>query len=54
MVVEDIKKQLDDRNLKVVAERIGVNYMTLLRFYKGETKKPSFEMIDSLAKYLEG
>lgn len=52
MNVDTLRKQLDDRNLKVVAERIGVNYMTLLRFYSGETKKPSFEMVETIAKYL--
>jgi len=51
--LDDIRKQLDDRNLRVVAERIDINYRTLLKFYKGDMENPSFKMIDSIIKYLE-
>jgi len=49
-IIED----LSDRNIKVVAERIDVDYMTLLRISKGKTKKPKQEIMEKLEAYLYG
>jgi predicted transcriptional regulator len=51
--IENIKEQLKDRNLKVVAEKAGVSYGQLVKLLDGTVKKPSYEVITKLKAYLE-
>ena len=53
LTIHDVRKALQDRRLKVVANRIGVAYQTLLRISKGETTKPQYEVMLRLIAYLE-
>lgn len=52
MTLEQIKIDLEDRNIRIVAERIGVEYMTLLRIAQGKTKKPKKVVLDKITGYL--
>lgn len=49
-----IQQQLSDRNLKVVATRIGISHDKLCRIAKGKSKRPALEDISKIMKYLEG
>ena len=50
--LEDIREKLSDRNLRVVAERSGVNYGTVWRIANGINKNPSFWAVMKIHKYL--
>ena len=50
--LEDIRKKLSDRNLRVVAKRSGVNYGTVWRIANGTNTNPSFEAVMKIHKYL--
>lgn len=52
LTIEQIKKQLDDRNLHQVAERIGVHRHTVYRIVNGTTV-PSYDTLKKLSDYLE-
>ncbi len=52
MTLEEIKNQLQDANLKRVAERAGVHYNALYRLMNGNTN-PSYETVKKLSDYLE-
>lgn len=51
MTVEQIKKRLEDANLKRVAERSGVHPATIYRFM-AEDSKPLYETVKALSDYL--
>ena len=53
MDLYSVIKALEDRRLKVVAERIGVSYQTLLRISNGDTKRPQYAVMMKLVEYLE-
>ena len=48
----EIKKLLEDRQLNVVAERVGIHSNTIHRLMKIE--KADYETIKKLSDYLEG
>ena len=48
-----IQQQLSDRNLKVVAERLGIKHERLWRIASGKSKRPSMEDIEKIMNYLE-
>jgi predicted transcriptional regulator len=48
---EQIRQQLQDANLRKVAERMDLNYMTIYRFMQGETN-PSYSTVKALSDYL--
>lgn len=50
--VTDIKKLLEDRNLRIVAERAGVHYQTLYRIAKKPGYNPSSLTVEKLSEYL--
>ena len=50
--LEDIREKLSDRNLRVVAERSGVNYGTVWRIANGVNKNPSFAAVMKIHEYL--
>lgn len=53
LTLEQIQEQLKDRRLTVVSKEIGVSYPTLLAIAKGESKNPSYRIIQLICKYLE-
>lgn len=52
LTLSEIKKILEDRNLKVIAERTGVSYQTLWRITKGNAT-PSATTAEKISNYLE-
>jgi len=53
MKLNDIIEKLKDRNLKIVAEKIGIHYNTLYKIANGENK-PSYSTLLKLQEYLNG
>lgn len=53
MSLDEIRKKLEDRNLPVVAERIGVSYRTILNIKNGSNKNPSHKVVEALIRYFE-
>lgn len=52
MTPNEIKEMLADRNLKVVSERAGVSYSSLMRFMRGDVERVDYRLIESLKTYL--
>ena len=52
MNYEKIKEKLTDRNLRVVAERIGMEHSKLWRLATGRTQTPLKEDLQAIATYL--
>lgn len=53
MSYEQIKEALHDRVLQVVAERTGLNVMTVNKIANGKTKKPHNSVLKVLSDYLQ-
>lgn len=53
LTVEQIKRSLQDRNLRIVAERSGLHYNTVRSIVRGEVENPSYETMRALVKYIE-
>jgi predicted urease superfamily metal-dependent hydrolase len=51
LTVEQIKKRLQDANLKRVAENAGIHPATVYRFMQEESK-PLYETVKALSDYL--
>ena len=52
MEPNEIRELLKDRNLKIVAERTGINYFSLARFARGDMRRVTFTMCKTLTDYL--
>jgi len=50
--LEEIVKRLEDRNLKLVAERTGLAHQTLYRIRNGQVTSPNYETVTILSEYL--
>lgn len=53
MTLEEIRKALEHRNLRKVAETSGVSYDTVWRIAKNRAKNPSFHNVEKIKAYLE-
>lgn len=53
MELNEIIEKLKDRNLRVVAENLGIHYNTLYKIANGENK-PSYSTLTKLQEYLNG
>lgn len=53
MTTEQIRAALEDRQLKAVAERIGLHFNTLYRIANGHTE-PNKTTREKLTQYLKG
>lgn len=53
LTLEQIQEKLKDRRLYMVAKEIGVSYPTLLAISRGESKNPSYRIIQLICEYLE-
>jgi hypothetical protein len=52
MEPNEIREMLQDRNLRIVAVRTGINYFSLARFVRGDVKRVTYEMCKTLSEYL--
>lgn len=52
MDLDELRDALQDRNARVVAERTGVGYQTILRLRRGQTKECSLGVYAALHDYL--
>ncbi len=52
MDIDQLRDALQDRNARVVSERTGVGYQTILRLRRGQTKECSFSVYAALHDYL--
>jgi DNA-binding phage protein len=50
--LEQIRKALEDRRLRVVARETGLHYQTLYRIVNDETKDPVLSTVKLLSDYL--
>jgi len=53
LTLDQIKEQLKDRRLYIVAKEIGVSYPTLLSIAQGKAKNPSYRIVQLICEYLE-
>ena len=54
LTIEQIQKQLKDRNLSAVARVTGMSRQTISAISNGTSTKPSYETVKLLSDYLEG
>lgn len=54
LTLEQIKKELGDKNLSEVGRRVGLTGAYLSAIVRGVSKNPSYETIKKLSDYLEG
>ena len=53
MTLDEIKEKLKDRNIKIVANTIGVHFNTLYKIVHG-TNQPNHSTYTKLVDYLKG
>ena len=51
--LNEVRVDLQDRNLKEVSRRTGIKYGTLYTFVNG-TSRPLYEVVKTLEEYLQG
>lgn len=51
LTLENIRKALEDRNLRRVSERTGISYSTLMRLRRGDTL--SYRNVKQLSDYIK-
>ena len=54
LTLEQIRERLKDRNLKVVAESLELNYITITQVANGSQQNPKYQTVKALSDYLEG
>lgn len=54
LTIEQIREELQDRRLQMVAKGAGLTYPTVQKIRDGNAVKPSYETIKALSDYLEG
>lgn len=52
ITLEQIRSELADRKLKVVAKETGLHYMTVWRISAGKETNPKFDTVVRLSEYL--
>lgn len=52
--LEYVVKQLQDRNIKKVAETVNLSYLTILTIANGKNTSPSFKTLKKLLDYFKG
>lgn len=53
MTLDEIREKLQDRNLRTVAEKIGVHYNTIYKILNGDVNV-RYSTILKLSEYLKG
>ena len=51
--LDEIVEKLKDRNLRIVANRIGISYMTVYNIAKQNNTNPSHTTLTKLSDYLK-
>jgi len=54
MTLDEIRALLRPFNLKTVAADTGLGYVTVWRFARGKTRSPSWQLVDTLERYVRG
>lgn len=54
LTIEEIKQRLSDRNIKAVAEAIGVSRQTISNIKNGKNTTPAYQTVKAISDYLEG
>lgn len=54
LTLDQIVSGLEDRNLKIVSEKSGVNYLTVTKIANGSQTNPQYRTLKALSDYLEG
>lgn len=52
-LLEEIRENLHDRKLTVVADCTGLHYNTVYRIANGKSKDPAYSVIKRLSDYLD-
>jgi len=52
--IDEIREKLSDRNLREVARRCEMSYMTVYNMANGNIENPGYKTIKTLVDYLEG
>lgn len=53
MTLDEIRRQLEDRNIQAVARATGIHPNAIYRIMRGKSR-PLYETVEKLRKYLEG
>lgn len=54
MTLEEIRTQLADRRIPIVAERTGLAHSTIYSIRDGRSTNPSYGILKTLSDYLQG
>lgn len=54
LTLEQIVEKLEDRNIRIIAERTGVSYHTVLNIQNGKNTNPTVTTLRAISDYLEG
>jgi len=54
MKLEDIRTQLKDRRVSMVAHETGLHFNTIRALRDDEDANPTYKVMQALTKYLEG
>ena len=54
MTLDEIKLQLTDRRIPIVAERTGLAHSTIYAIRDGRSTNPSYTILKALSDYLQG
>lgn len=53
LTLEEIRGRLVDRRLRMIAEKVGVHYQTILKIRDRVEANPTYETVKKLSDYLE-
>lgn len=51
--LEEIRERLQDRRLRVIAEKTGLSYPTVLNVRDNIRSNPTYEVLKKISEYLE-
>ena len=54
MTLEDVREQLLDRRIDMVADATGLHYSTVCEIRSGGNENPTYKTIKALSDYFEG
>lgn len=52
--LEEIRERLQDRRLRVIAEKTSLSYPTVLNVRDNIRSNPTYEVLKKISEYLEG
>ena len=54
MTLEEVREQLLDRRIDMVADATGLHYSTVCEVRSGKNENPSYKTVKALSDYFEG